>query len=1337
MSFYISRKLSSSDITYTEEELLAAYNYVVVLAEPGGGKTELLRSLARKLDASVVTANLFRHVGADVENFPLVIDAFDELVKVDQAGIHKLLANARKANPTRVIISSRSSEWGHSATSAFHDFLGHRPLVVRLCEFEEAEQRDIFNNHLCGEDFSEFREEVSRFDLESLLPNPQFLKLFADAYVESGRSFTDKRSIFSQAIESLAKEVNVSVGRGKSSLSVKQKISYASELFAKILLSGTEGVGTSEATENQMYPLLASLCSSVAVECVLATRLFKPGDQEDQHRPVHKIVAEYCAADYLIKRIIDPKDPLTLEKCLPIIAPNSSVRDELRGLVGWMAALGNRHAEEVLINLDPYAVLANGDPSQLEGASKRLLVMRLKEVEAKDPYFRRGDFWRRFSAAGFFTPDLVEELRVLLSNKGSGHLRSLILELLVGSPAIEKLSDDLRRIMLDSREDENARLLASRCLLELPDYDHPSDYSALIAEGTHASLSIAANATEVLGVEVFGLDLLADYFRACSKLYPGRDEGYGRVIGVRYFVKSLIGVLRLEVVEWLLDCLTCDLMCGCGKESYECDCRNGISKVVGSLLDRYFDLSCPPFDPGRVLGWVRNLNFHESKSAKESRAVEVLQECDALRQGIISLIFGGLVNREEIFEARLNMSGWQSHSGLCFKACDHRFIVDLAFEAGNAVLWGGFIVGHQHYRKKSDPDVDGLRRHMREQASINPSFMREWMRSNKETEQFQRQNRFHSLRRSRKVRRSQKRQSDIYAANMKYVQENRDLVESGRHWGCLVRFAELVLMRPEGIEREFGDEGLVRSALRNCIDFITPNIPDLHKLAELQCASKYQQSELILYASCLEILRKYGDLDAVDVHILKSLRTGIDVHYSAVSQEDKEALKAEVDRRLFDDADSAELFLRQYVEPQLSQVGCVSPDVWLLHRDDAFGHLRAAISVEWLARFQGLAIDSLDTVFEVAAQYGDRRDLNFIIEERCAELRSDLLGAEDIDGLKQRRDFWFLRAFYFLNEPPEFYKQWFDSDKDAVLLFSRRSGRITRSDYPYWPRLTSGKIEVILDAFVEEWPRVDLPNHWGTESSKEESAYRFLSELIWLIDSDDPDEAIPVLLRLISNSRFMDFHKDLKSVYSSQLRRFGLRDFEPPSPQDIVDRLDHDLVVTVEGLRQILIQELHEFQRAITGGEYNSVDRFYEKGERLGEVRSTEIIAERLSLRLESQGISVTPEHQLKDANRSDFTVTKMISGKRKLLVVEVKGQWHRELYTAASAQLYERYSIHPDAEQQGVFLVIWFGANEEVAGSMRHGIRSAQELKRSIEDKLPKDLEGLIDVFVLDVSRN
>lgn len=210
----------------------------------------------------------------------------------------------------------------------------------------------------------------------------------------------------------------------------------------------------------------------------------------------------------------------------------------------------------------------------------------------------------------------------------------------------------------------------------------------------------------------------------------------------------------------------------------------------------------------------------------------------------------------------------------------------------------------------------------------------------------------------------------------------------------------------------------------------------------------------------------------------------------------------------------------------------------------------------------------------------------------------------------------------------------------------------------------------------------------------------------------------------------------MKSIHAAQVRKKSLEAFDPPSTRDIVNTLDRDSIVTVESLRQLIIQELQEYQKYIFGGEYNSVDRFYSNGARLGEESCTEIIAERLSLILRHQNIIITPEHHLKSEKRSDFTVAKIINGKRRLLVTEVKGQWHRELYSAASTQLFERYAIHPEAEEQGIYLILWFGETESVAERKNHGITSAQALKNSVEEMLPQDLKGLIDIFVLDLSK-
>lgn len=1331
-TFYLPRKLSGDSQIYTEAELLAASMFVVVLAEPGGGKTELMESLARQLGTKAVTATRFRHMGAEEENSPLVIDAFDELAKIDQSGIHLVLANACKAKATRVIISSRSSEWSNADTQSFGEFFGEQPLVVRLCEFDESDQQAIFLHHYPEENFIAFRSEVIRFELEPLLPNPLFMQLFAGAYIESDRHFIDKRSIFSTAVERLAKEANSRVRSAAHSLTSQQKIELAEEVFAKLLLSGAEGVSTQDATADRIYPTLESLLHPIASRNdILATLLFKPGERVDQHRPVHKIVVEYCAAHYLTQRIADPAKPLMLANCFAVIAPNNTVRDELRGLLGWMAALGNRAIQEEAIRIDPYAVLTNGDPSQLLPGSKRMLLEQLRKFAAQDPYFRRGDYWRRFSISGLFTQEVADELKPLLATGDEGHLRGLILELLASSAAIESLQKELGQLAFAVQESAHTRILATRCLLKITGRDHNADLASLIVEASGVSLAIAAEIILTLGYQTFERQRLSDFLRVCATLYPGHDVRE-RTIGARYFIKKFIAEIDLITTEWLLDELTRDLACHCGEKYYKCDCRNGISKVVGLLLDHYFKMALAPFNPVRVWGWIENLQFHKVKRLDESYAVRVLSENNDLRRSIILHVFSTLHEVEDISYVQRHKFGRYSHSGLVFQPEDYTFIVDISFEINNHVLWGFFIKFHGFYSLAEAKERAPIRRRMRRQALLKPSFMREWMRRNRAaaTQAYQERNEPYARLDRKQLRRERRRQFEIRSENLKFIHDDAFSLESVHGFEIFSHFAFLMLMEPENVEAEFGCDNKLHELLQNCFDILSPKIPTLDRLA----ISSDLTVEMVLYAASIEKMRVQGNLNSVEYRLLQALRVGIYRGYDSISEEENNRLKSEVDRQLFPDLGSAERFLREYIEPQLAQSGYMTADVWLLQRDEAFSHLRPTLSIEWLARFPALAILPMDALFEIAAQYGNRYELNEIIVLRCEELMSKWPILTVDEEIEQRRTFWLLRSFYFIEDTPEQYWGWLKRDRDTVLLFYRFSSSINRSENPSWPALSADKAYKILDGFIERWPKVELPSGWGSDSPQDEKAYRLLKELLWSFNTDDGASYIRLLL---SDLRFSDFHMDLQSINASLIRKRALRDFTPPLPQEIIKLLDGNKVVTVEGLRKLVLCELQRYQQDINGGEFNSAERFYEKGERLDEVRSTEIIAERIKLRLEPQNITVTPEHQLKDRNRSDFTVTKMIGGQRRLLVTEVKGQWHRELYTAASAQLYDRYSIHPDAEQQGIFLVIWFGANEEVAGRKKHGIESAEMLKSDIEKKLPTELLGLIDVFVLDVSRH
>ena len=186
----------------------------------------------------------------------------------------------------------------------------------------------------------------------------------------------------------------------------------AGTVFARLLLSGASGVSRRDKVDDRDFPYVGVVDVEVqgGIDHLLDSKLFKPASDANEHEPVHRIVAEYLAADYLVRRISDPGDRLSLRRCFAVIAPNGVVRDELRGMLGWMAALGGDALQQEAIKIDPYAVLSNGDPAQLRPTNKLLLLERLQRLAETDPYFRRSDAWRSFNVGQFFSDDIVDAL---------------------------------------------------------------------------------------------------------------------------------------------------------------------------------------------------------------------------------------------------------------------------------------------------------------------------------------------------------------------------------------------------------------------------------------------------------------------------------------------------------------------------------------------------------------------------------------------------------------------------------------------------------------------------------------------------------------------------------------------------------------------------------------------------------------------------------------------------------------------------------------------------------------------------------------------------------------
>ena len=104
---YISRTLVQDERVLSEVELLSDEGIIVVLAAPGAGKVALLESLARQLGVKANKASIFWHRSSVPSTNLLVVDALDEVAKLDPSGIDALLVKAHETGAATVIFASR------------------------------------------------------------------------------------------------------------------------------------------------------------------------------------------------------------------------------------------------------------------------------------------------------------------------------------------------------------------------------------------------------------------------------------------------------------------------------------------------------------------------------------------------------------------------------------------------------------------------------------------------------------------------------------------------------------------------------------------------------------------------------------------------------------------------------------------------------------------------------------------------------------------------------------------------------------------------------------------------------------------------------------------------------------------------------------------------------------------------------------------------------------------------------------------------------------------------------------------------------------------------------
>jgi hypothetical protein len=318
-------------------------------------------------------------------------------------------------------------------------------------------------------------------------------------------------------------------------------------------------------------------------------------------------------------------------------------------------------------------------------------------------------------------------------------------------------------------------------------------------------------------------------------------------LNLTYLVKQVIASLNCASVVWLLDQLTRNLICSCGKsDAYECECLPRPSKTIGWLLDHYFELEPGPHDPTRIWAWTRSLVFLGHRAPQDSAAVRALMEDDELRQAIHRLAFANDTVVDQVWETRTRLLSGYRHAGLGMKLIDFFAMSEHALSTGNAALWEGFYSRHNYYAQKKGPDAH--RALLRQQARRNPLLLAAWSKLERSAREAEKKDRHLRIRRRR---RWQLREEEEQRARRKFYRENKAQVEAGKHWGAVREIADYYLLKRDDRDEILDDPRTAELALLNCFPMLDAYVP------ALSARSNNERPDIVrvLHAACLATYR--------------------------------------------------------------------------------------------------------------------------------------------------------------------------------------------------------------------------------------------------------------------------------------------------------------------------------------------------------------------------------------------------------------------------------------------------------------------------------------------------
>lgn len=1295
---------------------------IVVLGDPGSGKTTIFKqSAATEPNSVFVSIREFLTLTVDRwKGKTLYLDGLDEqrTTTADGRGVlDRIRERLDDLDCPHYRLSCRAADWyGKVDTEPLRAVSVDGKVVV--LSLEPLSDEDIIS--IAGgelNDPADFLAQAQRRGLDALLRNPQTLQLII-AEVTNGIWPDTRLKLFQLACVRLLQEKNDEHVCGRVQSLPTEKLLWAGGYLCAVhLCAGTKGFAILSNDADSEYPEILNLGEDQgALLSALRRRVFR-ADGHGRFTPVHRTIAEYLAAQFIVHRL---HAGLPLGRILSLLTGyDGGTLGELRGLYAWLACLYEESAS-TLIHRDPLCVILYGDASVLTMSGKQMLIDSLRALARANPGFST-EARSREPFGGLASKDMAPIFERILRDKTEPpQLHACILGAIEHGPLLPEFGSVLLQIVHDDTIGEGIRAVALSALQHVCPNDH---------------LALRALLDEIHKGQVQDQHrrLRGQLLRA---LYPEvigpREIGQYLVEQVEHHINSytlfiahdLVRLTKPDDLPLLLSAVDASKLVD---HSSCLMWRRFFGKLIHQIL-HHQDETTPASELYVWFGRVLDQDGHPVADQDELASIK-----DWLRShpAVVQELFRYWLSISPLENPRHELHDfWQHLFGVGPPIGFHKWLLQQAEVERNParahLMFRESVCGRTCLQMEDAPTLDEFF----EFVIRNPAFeepLREecccdipaWRKEPAE---------------QRRIR--EQKDETQRAIWIKHLSEQSEGIRSAVLIGPLGDLARVYF----GLFSDVSRESLPSHRLTT---FTTPEIaaaslegfeatlqltdlPSPQMIGEIGAGGR----EYVIGFAVLAGLDVLADKSPGDIFALSksTLQSGLVFHYANFTELSREWVYRLVESMPEISASALTVYWRPYLARDASQI----PGLYDLAHEERMQGVARLVSLVLLKDYPNVLERNLELLLHAALRYADPTEFF-------------TLSAEILNGSRifsdESKILWYAATFVLKPEivKDQLVAQIGGCDKQAARLLGficPSSGIVREVQYS----LSAGALASLIQITGPIFQPADFEEGGSGGFHSRLEAVSSLHALIYRLGNDSSSEASEALHQLRDSPSLAPWSIEIAHVLATQTRQRRELAFKYPSVSQVIQTLNKGRPANAADLQALVASQLSVLRDELRNGPTDgwkamwNVNRYGRPMEPRPENDCRDRLLDHLRTPLLQVGVAAESEGHYAEDKRADI---KAIAGPLNL-PVEVKRHCHPDLWTAPRDQLKRLYSRDPGTGGRGIYLVLWFGNQGDSCRTPPNGTPAPQtphDLEVALIQALSDSERDLIEIIVIDCA--